>query len=182
MAEIFGGQAFDANTVDPSTSFPVYPAGKYQVQIIASEMRPTKNGEGQYLALELEILDGESAGGKLFDRLNLVNGNATAQEIAQRTLSAICHAVGVMQVSDSEQLHFKPMVADVRVRPAGNDKQGVMRDAQNEVKGYSAASGNGVATPATRPTGAVQPTTRPVTPAAAKPAATGAATPPWRRG
>ena len=34
-------------------------------------------------------------------------------EIAQRELSAICHAVGVLQVNDSQELHYKPMVIRV---------------------------------------------------------------------
>lgn len=180
MADL--GLSFDATTVDPSSSFTVYPAGKYLCEIIQSEMRATKDGNGQFLWLELGILDGEHSGGKIFDRLNLVNANQTAQEIAQKALSAICHAVGVMQVSDSEQLHFKPLVVDLKVRPAGKDKSGVERDAQNEVKGYSAAAGQ----PATQQTAArpATPSTtvaRPTTPAAAKPASAGAATPPWRR-
>ncbi len=178
-------QTFDATTVDPSTSFPVYPAGKYLCEIIQSEMRATKDGNGQFLWLELGILDGEHAGGKIFDRLNLVNANTQAQEIAQRTLSAICHAIGVMQVSDSEQLHFKPLVVDVRVRPAGKDKSGVERDAQNEVKGYSAPAGATPTTTATaspqRPSQTSQSPARPTTAAATKPAATAATTPPWRR-
>ena len=37
--------------------------------------------------------------------------------IAQRTLSSICRAVGKLQVSNSEQLHLLPLVADVKVRP-----------------------------------------------------------------
>ena len=41
-------------------------------------------------------------------------------EIAQRTLSAICHATGRMQVQDSEELHLIPMIADVTVKPPKN--------------------------------------------------------------
>ena len=41
-------------------------------------------------------------------------------EIAQRTLSAICHATGLMQVDDSEQLHLIPLIADVKVQPPKN--------------------------------------------------------------
>lgn len=177
MAALF--EAFDATTVDPSQSFQVYPAGKYLCEIVQSEMRATKDGNGQFLWFELAIIDGEFAGGKLFDRLNLVNANTTAVEIAQRTLSAICHAVGELKVSDSEQLHFKPLVVDVKVRPAGKDKQGIDRDAQNEVKGYAAANGAAPATPRLAPP--AQRTAAPI--AAIRPAAApaGATTPPWRR-
>lgn len=110
-------QTFDAANVDPNAGFEIYPAGKYLVQVIASEMRPTKDGRGQYLYLELDILDGQFAGRKLFDRLNLVNDNPDTVDIAKRALSSICRATGQMQVKDSEQLHLIPMIADVRVRP-----------------------------------------------------------------
>ncbi|NBO81961.1 MAG: DUF669 domain-containing protein [Betaproteobacteria bacterium] len=111
------GQTFDASAVQPSSAYEVLPPGKYLGQIVASEMRPTKDGTGQYLYLELDILDGLYAGRKLFDRLNLVNASPDTVQIAQRTLSSICRAVGKMQVSNSEQLHLVPMTLDVRVRP-----------------------------------------------------------------
>lgn len=109
-------QTFDANAVEPS-SYDVLPPGKYLSQIVASEMRPTKDGRGQYLFLELDILEGPFAGRKLFDRLNLVNDNPDTVDIATRTLSSICRATGQMQVKDSEQLHLIPLIVDVRVRP-----------------------------------------------------------------
>jgi len=114
------GTTFDASTVDPSTTYEILPPGQYVVQIVQSEMRPTKSGTGQQLVLELDVLEGAQAGRKLFDRLNLVNPNTQAVEIAQRTLSAICHATGRMQVQDSEELHLVPMLADVTVQPPKN--------------------------------------------------------------
>ena len=112
------GQTFDASTVEPNSGFDVLPPGKYTAQITSSEMRATKDGQGQYLYLEVDILEGRYAGRKLFDRLNLVNANPEAVRIAQQSLSAICRAVGKLQVSNSEQLHLIPLIADVRVRPA----------------------------------------------------------------
>jgi hypothetical protein len=114
------GTTFDASSVDPTMPFEVLPPGRYLVQIVTSEMRPTKDGAGQYLWLELDVLEGEYQGRKLFDRLNLVNPNPTAVEIAQRTLSAICHATGKMQVQDSDELHLIPMMVDVKVQPPKN--------------------------------------------------------------
>jgi hypothetical protein len=46
---------FDANAVPPSEPFEVLPAGKYRAQVIASEMRTTKDGTSMYLWLEFEI-------------------------------------------------------------------------------------------------------------------------------
>lgn len=108
---------FDATQVEPQGEYTPIPAGEYKVQIITSEMQENGQKTGSFLKLELEIMEGEQAGRKIFDRLNLDNPNATAVEIAQRTLSAICHAVGVLSVQDSEELHFKPMIAVVVVTP-----------------------------------------------------------------
>jgi len=151
----------DVSGIDPTPRFDPIPAGDYPVIITASEMKFTKDGSGQYLELTLEIQGGEFAGRKLFDRLNLHNSNRQAVEIAQRQLSQICHAVGVLQVADSEQLHLKPLVAMVKLRPASGQY-----DASNEIKGYKAASGAPVQTQFQRPT-APPTATRPPTRAAA---------------
>lgn len=111
------GGMFDATQVEPQGEYTPIPAGDYKVQIITSEMVATKAGDGQMLKLELEIMEGDQSGRKLFDRLNLDNPNAQAVEIAQRALSSICHSVGVLSVQDSEELHFKPMIAVVTVSP-----------------------------------------------------------------
>jgi hypothetical protein len=114
------GTTFDATSVEPAKPLEVLPPGKYPAQIVNSEMRVTKDGMGQYLWLELDVLDGPYQGRKLFDRLNLVNANPQTVEIAQRTLSAICHATGRMQVQDSEELHLIRLMADVQVQPPKN--------------------------------------------------------------
>jgi hypothetical protein len=123
------GTTFDASSVDPTMPLEALPPGQYLVQIVASEMRPTRDGSGQYLWLELDVLDGDQKGRKLFDRLNLVNANPMAVEIAQRTLSAICHAAGKLQVQDSDELHLIPMMVDVKVRPPKNGY-----DASNKIR------------------------------------------------
>src|SRR5262245_724101 len=114
------GTTFDATSVEPTKPLEVLPPGKYLAQIVNSEMRVTKDGMGQYLWLELDVLEGPCRGRKLFDRLNLVNANPQTVEIAQRTLSAICHATGRLQVQDSEELHLIPLIADVQVQPPKN--------------------------------------------------------------
>ena len=112
--------SFDATSVEPTTPYELLPAGKYRAQIVESEMRVTRNGMGQFLWLMLDILDGHYQGRKIFDQLNLVNPNPTTVEIAQRTLSAICHATGRMHVSDSEELHLIPMTIQVKIKPPKN--------------------------------------------------------------
>lgn len=126
---------FNAAQVSPESQFTPVPNGDYPVVITESEMKPTRNGDGQYLQLVLEIIDGPYKGRKVWDRLNLVNSNSTAVEIAQRALSQICHAVNHLNLQDSVDLHNKPLVAKLVVR------QQPGYDDTNEVKEYKAASG-----------------------------------------
>jgi hypothetical protein len=168
------GETFDATTVEPNKPFEPLPPGRYVAQIVNSEMRPTKDGMGQLLWVELDVLEGEYAGRKLFDRLNLINNNPTTVEIAQRTLSAICHAVGKMQVDDSEQLHLIPLIADVRVQPPKNgyDASNTFRYTPLEQQPLPRP----VASPA-RPAVAA----RPAAPVASPVPAAKIGTAPWRR-
>lgn len=110
-------QGFDANKVDPKAGFEPLPAGYYTVAITESEQKPTKSGSGSYLNMKLEVLQGEYTKRVLWCRLNLDNPNATAVKIAQAELSAICRAVGVPTPKDSSELHFKPVVIRVKLKP-----------------------------------------------------------------
>lgn len=148
-------QGFDANAVDPAQSREPIPAGWYKAVITESEEKPTKAQTGSYLQMTLEIIDGEHAGRKAFERLNLNNPNATAVEIAQRTLSSICRATGVMTPRVSQDLHDKPLMVKIKVKPA---KDGY--DASNEIAEYEAVQKGAASAPA---------------------ATSGGATPPWKR-
>ena len=163
------GGTFDAASVEPNAPLEALPPGDYVAQILQSEMRVTKAGTGQMLWLDMEVLEGPCKGRHVYDQLNLINPNPTAEEIAQRTLSAICHAVGKLQVADSEELHFQPLLVRVAVKLNG----------YNEVKGYKpvkqvAAAG--------MPTAANGPTPTPPTAAPqVRPAPVANATAPWKR-
>jgi hypothetical protein len=110
---------FDANTVKPNEAFEPLPAGWYNARIINSEAKPTKDNLSGYLQLDLEVLDGEHKGRKVFDRLNLWNEGPNKEktcEIAQRQLSAYCHATGVFILQDSNQLHGIPLKIKLAIR------------------------------------------------------------------
>jgi hypothetical protein len=145
---------FNAENVEPNAPRDPIPAGWYKAVIEATEEKPTKAQTGSYLQLTIQVIEGEHAGRKVTERLNLNNPNATAVEIAQRTLSSICRAVGVMTPRDSADLMDKPMMVKVKVKPASGEYS-----ASNEVDDYAAPD------------------------KAAAPAAAsgGAATPPWKR-
>jgi hypothetical protein len=177
MAQL--GETFDATTVEPNAPRELLPPGKYLAHLVQSAMEPTKSGSGQFLSLEFDILSGDFQGRKAWDRLNIVNNNAQAVEIAHRTLSAICHAVNKMQVNDSEELHFLPLVITLKVVPE-QTRDGKTYAPKNEISGYEAAASGAASVAAAKPT--TQPAqSRPATPPAnAAPVAAKAATPPWR--
>ena len=152
---------FNAAEVEPSTGFDAIPAGKYQVIINESEMKPTKTGNGQYLWLEFEVISGEYKGRKLWTRLNLENPNIDAVRMARADLSAICRAVNVLNPQDSVELHNLPLTVTVRCRKNQDD------ELVNEIKGYGPRENAVIQKPAGAPT----------------PTATATkAAPPWARG
>lgn len=168
LTHVFGG-AFDANTVNPESEFTPIPAGDYLAMIVDSGMKPTKDRTGQYLELTHEIIDGPLKGRKVWARLNLVNNNQTAVDIAKRSFSQICHATGHLHVTDSQQLHNKPVLIRVTFTKADGVKQ---KNDGNEIKEWKSASG--ASTPAQgapAPSGSAAPA-----PSAGAPVA------PWMRG
>ena len=128
MANLNG---FNATEVEPTSSFEPIPAGKYLAAITESEMKPTKNGNGSYLQLTFTVIEGQYKNRVLWARLNLDNPNATAEKIARSELSAICHALGVMQPRDSVELHNLPLVIVVKLK-----KREDTGELTNEIKGY----------------------------------------------
>jgi len=136
MASLNG---FDASQVPEQMEFTALPEGQYVVIATASEMKPTKNGQGQFLQFTFEVLDGPRKGGKVWARLNLVNGNQTAVDIAQRELGAICRAVGIIKPNDSAELHNRPLLITVAVEKDDRNREG------NVIKKYEAVNAGGVA-------------------------------------
>jgi hypothetical protein len=127
MAHLNG---FDADLVEPAGDFSPVPAGQYTAVIINSEMKPTKAGNGSFLELTFEMIDGVHRGRRLWSRLNLENANEKAVKIAKGQLASICKAVGVTKPKDSLELHNVPLVIVVRQKTSTD---GVL---QNEIKGF----------------------------------------------
>lgn len=131
-ARAFADLNFDATQVEPDKGFgDPLPTGWYNVAIDESEMKPTTEGTGSYLKLRFDVLDGQYKGRKIWEQLNLRNPNAQTVEIAQKQLSAICHAVGVLKPAKSEELHNKPLKVRVGQKPASGGY-----DAGNKITAY----------------------------------------------
>lgn len=129
---------FDARRVAPSTAPEPVETGTYPVIIKAAQEKPTKNQDGTFVELTLEVMHGPAAGKRIIDRLNLGNKNPQAVEIAYGQLSAICHVTGRMQIQSEQQLVGATMQVYVVKEPRA-DAPGQFG---NAVKGYKDMQGN----------------------------------------
>jgi hypothetical protein len=140
-----------SNAPKRENSFELMPAGFYTAQITESEIVDLKSGLGQALKLTFEVLQDGYRNRKVWARLNVRHtGSPAAEQIAQEQLRELCEAIGVVRMSDTTELHNKPVSIRVKIR---EDKSG-QYEAQNEVVGFKAAAGgssHGFAIPPSSP-------------------------------
>jgi len=117
------------NEAQEAQSYDALPDGNYPAIATASELKDTKAGNGKYLSITFEIIDGEAKGRKLWANLNIVNPSSTAEKIGRAELASLCKAVGIANPKESEELHDSPVLLTVR-----KDKADPTR---NVIKGYS---------------------------------------------
>lgn len=131
--------SFDSTAVAArENNFEVLPAGTYTAQVIESEMVSLKSGNGNALKLTLEILSDGYRGRRVWARLNVRHTNPQAEQIAQQQLKELCEAAGLARISDTVELHNKPVQVKLKIR---KDETGQYGD-QNEVVSFKAAGGS----------------------------------------
>lgn len=91
------------------------PDGWYPVQIVNSEIKPTKTPGGARLNLQFKVLQGDFAGRVIFGGYNVKNSNPVAVSIAMEELAELSRAVKVPVWNDTEQLHGIPFNLKVKV-------------------------------------------------------------------
>lgn len=107
------------------------PKGTYSAIVMDSSIKPTKAGDGQYIELTLQIIDGPYAGRRHWERLNVSNPNKKAEDIALASLQSLCNAVGVPVLNDTTQLHDRPFALVLDIDRKEPDR--------NRVMGYQSA-------------------------------------------
>ena len=128
-------QGFDARNVEAMDEFEPIPAGQYLAAIVASDVKATKAGDGSYLELQFQVIEGPYKGRLLWARLNLDNPNKLAVKIARAQLAAVCKAVGVLTPNDSTELHNLPLTVKVALKRREDTDE-----LANEIKGFSKKS------------------------------------------
>ena len=109
MARLY--DPFNARLVDPTLTIGGgLPLGENVVVVSESSIKDTKAGDGNKFAeFILKTKNGEQG----IMRLNLYNSKPDVREIAERELSRLCHAVGLMDVGDTSELHNIPFMVIV---------------------------------------------------------------------
>ena len=122
---------FNAAAIEPTTrEFAPLPAGTYDMMITKSAFKATKAGTGHYLELEMQVVAGQHSGRRHWERLNIDNPNKQAEDIAKQALAALCKAVSLEELVDTEQLHDIPFIANIEIDKKEPDR--------NRIVGYAA--------------------------------------------
>lgn len=150
-------ETFSADALPVSDrNFEPLPAGWYTAVVNGAEIKNTKAGTGQYIAVRYDITGPTHQGRVVFGNLNIKNPNPKAEEIGRQQLGELMRAIGLTTVQDTDQLIGGQLSIKLDVRES--EQYG----ASNDVKGYKS---NGAAPPAI----------------AAKTSAPAKAAPPWVR-
>lgn len=130
--------------MDPSDDISPLPAGVYDVEVIESDVVPTKMRDGTMVNLTLRVVDGQHENRRIWSRLNIENKSEKAQEIGQRQLSDLARACGLAAIpSNTDDFHGHVIRVNVKVVPAQGDY-----GPKNEISRYLPADG---AAPANAP-------------------------------
>ncbi len=146
---------FNAADVAPASGFEPLPAGEYVAFIEDSEEKKTRAGDGSYLQFTFRVVDGPHANHKLWARLNTTNPSEEAQRIGRSELSALCRAVGVLDLHDTGELHNKPL----RIRVV-QEKRKDTGEMANRIKSYEQIK-SGAAVPGLVQNGSSNPAAQP---------------------
>lgn len=163
----FLNETFDVNELPQGNgNYEPLPPGWYHANITGAELKSTKAGNGQYIAVRYDITGPTHQGRVVFGNLNIKNASAKAEEIGRQQLGEIMRAIGLAKVTDTDQLIGGSLQIKLEIRT----QEGY--EPSNDVKGYKATSGS-VPTPAAA--------SAPAQAAQAAPAASGKAAPPWAK-
>ena len=143
------GQNVDLSTLEERSSFDPIPVGQYHVGISKADLKPCKDPSNKMVVIEFMVKGGDYADRLLWARLNIINSNPTAQELAWKELGELGRAIGLTTVNDTDQFPGRECYLDVAIEPAKGEY-----GPSNRIKKYHSLSSGGHAVPAASSTGA----------------------------
>ena len=99
--------SFDARSVAPSQGFDTHPPGMFDAQISNTFAKPTASGTGGMFRVEFT-----TPAGRIENGYNIWNESPKAVEIAQKELSALCHATGIYKISFPKDQAGNPVLSE----------------------------------------------------------------------
>jgi len=130
------GQSFVADDLPQSTSdFAPLPDGWYNVTIHSAEIKKTKAGNGQFIAIRYDVTGPSHQGRIVFGNLNIKNPSTAAEEIGRQQLGSLMRAIGLAKVDDTDEL----IGGNLQIKLATRTSEGY--EPTNDIKGYKAVDG-----------------------------------------
>lgn len=105
------------NNVQGGGTFTILPDDDYELEIIESDVKANSKGSGKNADFKIQVASGEHKGVTFFGGITSIeHTSAQAQAIGQGQLKALCASIGqdFAELTDTEQLHFRPFWASVR--------------------------------------------------------------------
>lgn len=124
------------DTLPEAQSYELVPAGWYTASITNAEVKNTKSGTGQYIAVRFDITGPSHQGRVVFQNFNIRNPNPKAEEIGLQQLNGLLRSIGIATISDTDQLLGGSCQIKVAIRR--DEKYGD----SNEAKGFKAIQGS----------------------------------------
>lgn len=138
----FLDQEFDASTVEISNGqYDPLPAGWYTAKITDADLKTTKAGNGQYIAVRYDVTGPTHQGRVVWGNLNIKNPNPKAEEIGRQQLAELMAAIGLAKVRDTDELIGGELSIKLKVR------QSEQYGDSNDVQGYRSISGSAAPQP-----------------------------------
>lgn len=125
-----------ADIPESERNFDPLPAGWYTANIAGADLKMTKAGNGQYIAVRYDITGPTHQGRVVFGNLNIKNPNPTAEQIGRQQLGEVMRAIGLESVKDTDQLIGGNLQIKLKVTKSEEYGDG------NDVSGFKAIEGS----------------------------------------
>lgn len=121
MADL--GFTFSYTEEDLKDDYAPIPEGTYDVEVVDTEVRLTKDETGKYISTTLRVIDGEYENRRIFTNITVKSENPKALGIGKKLLGQLCNAVGMpigFELENTNDLHNVPVKAFIYVQEAKN--------------------------------------------------------------
>ena len=124
--------------------FSPLPDGWYSATITKADLKATKTGGGQYIAIRYDITGPTHEGRIVFGNLNIKNASSVAEDIGRQQLGEIMRAVGLAKVVDTDEL----LGASLLIKLATRKQEGY--EPTNDIKAFKSLDGAELPVPTTQ--------------------------------